>query len=268
VVLLANMVKARTRVKFLRRLGIALIFLPELITTPFGVALVLVARHLSRRHEASMNKRLREMVKYYLAYTRHFSDDAVGKSSAPGSVKRYTQSEERPIPQQYTGIRSFEANLAPSVWQNWHDMQGRTVHHTIDMQSPSGRYKAGESFKVESGWSDTSHRTEKVIHHTINMKWLSQRYESVASTVAHSNLARTSGAREGATHHSVNMKLLSQRYNTGNVRQTQVKHHTINMALLRQRYGSAVSYTRVLNALRNNNYYYDIVSRGNVIGGY
>jgi hypothetical protein len=268
VVLLGDMIMGRTRIKFLRRLGIALIFLPELITTPFGVALVLVARYLARRLEARQNKHLREMVKYYLAHTGRFSDDADGKSSAPGSAKRYTQSEERPIPQQYTGSRSLEANLAPSVLQSWRDMRDRTVHHTMDMQSPSGRYKAGGSFKVESGWPDTSRGAEEVIHHTINMKWLSQRYEGQGSAVAHSNWARTSGAGEGVMHHSVNMKLLSQRYETGGVRQTKVKYHTINMTLLRQRYGSAVSYTMALRALENNNYYYDVVSRGNVIGGY
>jgi hypothetical protein len=262
------MIKGRTRVKFLRRLGIALIFLPELVTTPFGVALVLVARYLAKRHETSQNKHLREMVKYYLAHTGHFSGDADGVSSVTGPVKHYTQSEERLIPPQYIGSRSFEANLAPSVWQNWHDMRRRTVHHTLDMQSPSPRYKAGDSFKVESGWPDTSHRAEKAIHHTINREWLSRRYESENSAVAHSNWARTSGGGEGATHHSINMRLLSQRYNIGSVEQTKVKHHTINKALLRQRYGSAVSSTTVLNALRDNNFYYDVVSRGNVIGGY
>lgn len=235
-----DMIEAKIHVKFLRRLGIALIFSPEFITTPFGVALILVARYLSRRHEASVNRRLRETVEYYLAHTRRFSDDADGESSAPSSVKRYTQNEEHPIPQQYTGSRSFEINLAPSVWQSWCDMQRRTVHHTRDMQSPSLYYKAGDSFKVESGWSDTSTRTEKVIHHTINMEWLSRCYEGEGSAVAHSSWARTSGAGEGVTYHSVNMSLLSQHYQTGGVGQTKIKYHTINMALLQQRYGAAM----------------------------
>jgi hypothetical protein len=137
----------------------------------------------------------------------------------------------------------------------------------MDMQSLSRRYKGGDSFKVESGWSNTSYRAEKVIHHTINKEWLSQCYEG-ASAVAHSSWAHTSGVGERVTHPSLNMNLLSQRHNTGSVGQVKVKHHNINMAPLRQRYGSAVSYTRVLNALRNNNFYYDIVSRGNAIGGY
>jgi hypothetical protein len=195
VLLLGDMIMGRTHVKFLKRLGIALIVSPELITTPFGVALVLVSRHLAKRREDRLNTHLRETVKYYLAHTGYFSGDADGESSAPSSVRRYTLSEERAILGQITGNRSFEANIASSALQNWHDMRGRTVHHTIDVQSHSPYYKAGDSFKVESGWSNTSSRAGKVIHHTINREWLSQRYEGAGSPVAHSNWARTSGAR-------------------------------------------------------------------------
>jgi hypothetical protein len=191
------MIEGRTHIKFLRRLGVTLILSPEFITTPFGVALVLIARYLAKRREASQNNRLREMVKYYLAHTGRFGDDADGQSTVLGSVKHHTQSVERLIPQRYTGRRSFEANLAPSALQNWQDMRGRTIHHTTDMQSLSGRYKAGDSFKVESGWSNTSYKAEKVIHHTINTEWLSQCYEG-ASAVAHSNWARTSSVGGGS----------------------------------------------------------------------
>lgn len=262
------MIGARTSVKLLMRLGIALIFAPEPFTTPFGVAFVFVARYLSKRREASLNKHLREMVKYYLAHTRHFSDDADGKSSAAGLVKRHIQAKEHAILGQITGSPSFEANLAPSVWQNWHYMRRRTVHHTMDMQSLSGRYKADDSFKVESDWFDTSRRTEKVIHHTINVESLSRRYESAEGAVAHSNWACISSAGEGVAHHSVNMRLLFRRYETGSVGQTKVKYHTMNRVLLLQHYGSVASHTKALNALQNNNYYYDVVSRGNVIGGF
>jgi len=234
------MIKARTSIKLMMRLGIALIASPDPFTTPFGVALVLLSRYLSRRREASRNKRLRETLKYYLARTAHSSGDADSKSSAPGSVKRYTRSEEHPIPSQYASSRSFEANFDSSAWQSWRSMGGRTVHHTMDMQSPSRRCKAGDSFKVESGWSDISSKAEKVIYHTINMEWLSQRYEGQGSTVAHSNWAPTSDTVEGVANHSVNMRLLSQCYKTSGVGQVQVKHHTINMALLGQRYGAAM----------------------------
>lgn len=288
MLLWGDMIGAKTSIKLLRRLGIVLIVFPEPFTTPFGVALVLVSRYLSRRREASLDKRFRETVKYYLAHTGHFSGDADAESSVSGSVKRYTQSEEHMIPWQYTGSRSFEANPDPSVWQCWHGMRGGTVHHTmdiqssswydgmrdgwkvepryphrevtsgsteklmhhsIDMQSLSRRYKAGDSFKVESCWSDTSSRAEKVIHHTINMEWLSWRYKGEGSAVAHSNWACTSGVVEGVAHHSVNMGLLSQCYKTGSVGQTKVKYHTINMTLLLQRYGTAASYTLLSSAI-------------------
>jgi hypothetical protein len=267
VVLLAGMIKAKTGIKVLRRLGITLIALPEPVTTPFGVALVLLSRYLSRRLEASQDNRLRETVQYYLAHASRFSDYVDSKSRAPGSVKLLSPSKEPAILGQITGSPSFIANSAPSVWQNWQEMRRRTVHHTMNVQSLSQRYKSGDSFKVESGWADTSGRAEKVIHHTINMEWLSRRYES-AGAVAYSSWACTSNAVEGVTHHSVNMKSLSQHYKTGNVGQAKAKYHTVNMALLLQRHGSLPSHTRALNALQNNNYYYDVVCRGNVIGGY
>jgi hypothetical protein len=265
VVLLAGMIKAKTGIKVLRRLGITLIALPEPVTTPFGVALVLLSRYLSRRLEASQDNRLRETVQYYLAHASRFSDYVDSKSRAPGSVKLLSPSKEPAILGQITGSRSFAAN--PSVRQGRRDIQDGTANYTRDMQSLSRRYKAGDSFKVESGWADTSGRAEKVIHHTINMEWLSRRYES-AGAVAYSSWACTSNAVEGVTHHSVNMKSLSQHYKTGNVGQAKAKYHTVNMALLLQRHGSLPSHTRALNALQNNNYYYDVVCRGNVIGGY
>jgi hypothetical protein len=262
------MIRARTGIKLLRRLGIALIFAPEPFTTPFGVAFMLVARYLSRRHEASRNEHLRETVQYYLAHTGRFSDAADGESIAPGPVERYALSEERAILGQITGSRSFEANLAPSVLQNWQDMRGRTVHRTKDMQSLSPLYKAGDSFKVESGWADTSNREEKVIRHTLNREWPSQHYENENSAVAHSSWVTTSSVSEGVTHHFINMSLLSQHYKAGSVRRTKAKPHAIDIAQLRQRYGSAVNCTTALRAVQNNNCYYDILSRRNVIGGY
>jgi hypothetical protein len=259
VLLLAGVIEAKTSIKLLRRLGITLIALPEPVTTPFGVALIFISRYLSRRLEASQNNRLRETVKYYLAHTRRFSDDAYGTSSTQGPVKRHSLSDEHAILGQIAGSRSFAAN--PSVRQGRRDIQGGTANYTRDMQSLSRRYKAGNSF------SNTSARTEKVIYHTINVEWLSRRYESEDSTAVHSNWPRTSGVVKGAMRHSINMGLLSQRYKTGSVGQAKVKSHAINEALILQRYGSA-SYTTTLNAIRDNNYYYDVLSRKNVIGGY
>jgi hypothetical protein len=262
------MINARTYVRLLRHLGIALIFAPEPFTTPFGVAFILVARHLSRRREAIVNNRLRKTVQYYLAHTSSFSDYVDGESGAPASAKCHSPGKERAILGQITGSRSLEAGLDASVGQNWYGMRRHAVHFAKDMPNLSQRYKAPDSLWIESGWSDISRRTEEVIHHTINMEWLSRRFESANSAVAHSGWATTCGAEERITHHSINMSLCSQHYETANVGWTRRKYHTINMAQLRQRYGSAASYTRVLNALQGNNYYYEILSRGNVIGGY
>jgi len=260
VLLWADMIGASTHIRVLKHLGIALIFAPEPFTTPFGVAFILVARHLSRRLEASRDRRLREMVHYYLAHSSLLSPDADGKSGTPGPVKRHGLSEERPILGQITGSRSFEANS--SVRKGRQGMREGAASRTTNMQSLSRRYK------YDDGLSNTSTRTQKVIHHTIDIEWLSRRYESANSAVAHSSWTTTSGGVEGVTHHSVNMGLLSQHCGTGSFGQAKAKSHTINVAQLRQRYGSAASCTTVYRALQNNNHYYDMLSRRNVIGGY
>jgi len=260
VLLLSNTINTRTYIRLLRHLGIALIFAPEPFTTPFGVACILAARHLSKRHEASVNNHLRETVQYYLAHTGHLSDYADSASCGPGPSKRPRLSEERPILGQITGSRSFEAK--PSVRSGRQGMQESRTGHTNDMQSPSPRYKYGD------GLCDTSTGSQKVIHHTIDMEWLSRRCESTSIAVAHSSWGTTSGGMEGVTHHSINMGLLSQHYGTGNVGQAKAKSHTINTAQLRQRYGSATSYTAVHRALRNYSRDCDMSSRKNVIEGH
>jgi hypothetical protein len=260
VLLLGDMINTGTYVRLLRHLGIALIFAPEPLTTPFGVAFILVARHLSKRLEASRDKRLREMVQYYLAHSSLSTNDADGKSGGPSPVKRHSLSEERPILGQITGSRSFEASS--SVRKARHELHDSAASGTSDMRNLSPLYKYG------SALSATSTGPQKVIHHTIDIEWLSRRYECANSAVAHSSWATTSRDVQGITHHSVNMGLLSPHSGTGTVGQLQIKYHTINMARLRQRYGSAASCTTVYRALRDNNHYYDLLSRRNVIGGY
>lgn len=266
LLLLVDMIKATTRVRFLRRLGITLIFLPDFISTPFGVVLMLISRYLSKRLEGSRNKRIREMIKYYLAHTGLFSGDANSKYIDPASVKCYMQSEGYVISKQYTGSHSFEANIDPSVWQSWRDMRCRTVHHSMDIQSLSHTHEAGDSFKFKPGWSGTSSRVEEVIHHAINIEYLSRCYEGQNSTVDHYGGAHTSDVVERVTHHSINKSLPSQRYNTGSSGQ-QKANYIMNIALFLQRHESAM-YKMTLNDLRNNYSYHDLIPKGNVIGGY
>ncbi len=258
--MLSNTINTRTYVRLLRHLGIALIFAPEPFTTPFGVACILAARHLSKQHEANVNNRLQDMVRYYLAHSALPSHDADGKSGASGQLKRHGLSAERPILGQITGSRSFEAK--PSVRKGRQGVRESRASHTTDMQSRSPNCKYG------AGLSDTFTRTQKVMHHTMDTEWLSQRYESASAALAHSSWATTSGCGEGATHHSVNMGLLSQRYGTGSVGQVNARAHRIGITQLRQRYGSAETSTMVHKALQNNNYYYDTLSRRNFIEGY
>jgi hypothetical protein len=224
------MVNTGTYVRLLRHLGIALILAPEPFTTPFGVAFILAARHLSKQHEANVNNRLRQTVQYYLAHSSLSTHDADGKSGGPGPVKRHGLSEERPILGQITGSHSFGAESA--VRQGGRHIQKGTANHTTDME------------------------------------WLSRRYESANGAVAHSGWATTSGGVEGLTHHSVNMGLLSGHYGTGNIGPAEAKPHATNITQRRQRYGSAVNCTTVLSAIQDNNQYYDMLSRRNVIGGY
>lgn len=259
MLLLSNMVNTGTYVRLLRHLGIALIFAPEPFTTPFGVAFILGARHLSKRHEASVNNRLRETVQYYLTHSGHPSECVDDEFGAPGAVKRPGLSKERPILGQITGS-GFGAKS--SIRQGRRDIQQGTPNHSADTESPSRRSKYGHSLP------DTSTRTQNMIHHTINMEWLSGRYESENGALADSSWATTSGSVDGVTRRSVNMGLLSQRYAIGSAGQTEPKSHATNITRRRQRYGSPVSRTAVLNALQNNNYYYDMSSRRNVIGGY
>lgn len=200
------------------------------------------------------------MVHYYLAHSSLLGDDADGKSPGPSPIKRHGLGEERPILGQITGSRSFEANS--SLRKARHELHESAANRTTDMESLSRRYKYGDSL------SDASTRTQKVINHTTDMDWLSRRYEGASSAVAHSSWTTTSGGVEGVTHYSVNRGLPSQHYGTGSVGQAKANSHTINVAQLRKRYGSGASCTTVYKALQNNNHYYDMLSRRNVIGGY
>jgi hypothetical protein len=260
MLLLSNMINTRTCIRLLRHLGIALIFAPEPFTTPFGVASILVARHLSKRHEAGVNNRLRETIQYYLAHTGRFGEYVDCESAAPSRAKRRGLNEERPILGEITGSRGVQAKS--SVRQPRSHTEGGTANHTTETESLSRRYKYRDSL------SGTSTGTQRVIHHTIDMEWLSRRYESANGAVAHSGWATTCDAGEGITHHSIQVGSLPQNCRSGSVGETKAKSRAVNVAQRRGRYGSAVSYATVARALQNNNYRYDILSRRNVIGGY
>jgi len=254
------MTNTRTYIRLLRHLGVALIFAPEPFTTPFGVAFIMVARHLSKQNEAKVNNRLRNMVQYYLEHTSHFSDYVDGESDGPSPVKRPRLSEEPPILGQITGSRSSKP--APSVHRGRSDIRDATANRARQTRSLSRHYK------YDDGLADTSGSAEKVTHHTLDMEWLSRRYETANGAVAHASWTTTSGSVDGVTHHSINMGMLSGHYGPGSAGQTNAKSHAISMARRRQGHGAAPTHTTVRRALRDNNHYYDMLSRKNVIGGY
>jgi hypothetical protein len=267
VILLRMMIKTRTSIRILKRVGIALIALPEPFTTPFGVALLLTSRYLSRRVEARQNNRLRETVRYYLAHSGSF-DDVVGDEPAAPSLIGYPSSEHV--------IRCGYAGGGPgtavvfSTWRNWQEMRCRTAQPAACRQGRYARPTSGDSSKATGRRADTYPKAEKEVRHTINVERLSQRYGSAdGGTVRsiHSNCSRTPGAREAVTRHSINMGLLCERYGTGNVSQARMGGGASGRASpARGRTPEKCGTLR--SALRSNNYYYDIVSRKNVIGGY
>ena len=69
------MVKAKTGITFLKRLGFVLIAMPEPFTTPFGVACVVASGYLSRLRETALNKHLHETLTRYLSHTKRSNDE-------------------------------------------------------------------------------------------------------------------------------------------------------------------------------------------------
>jgi hypothetical protein len=102
------MFQTRTSVRLLNYLGIGLVALPEPFTTPFGVALLFIAHHLSKRLELVLKDILPEISAYQSYWFKRPSG-----SNNPEELKRYLKSEPRPIPGQY-GFP--EASAYQSYW--------------------------------------------------------------------------------------------------------------------------------------------------------
>jgi hypothetical protein len=175
------MTKSKTHIRLIKHLGIVLIALPEFVTTPLGVALVLLARYLSRKLESSLNRRLRESLTYYLAHFRRFDDGANVKAAVPASVRHYSQAEEQPVSWRYRNTRGFEAKFSPSVQRGSLSSRDNTVYHAIDMEWLTRRYGMRDGVRVEpkdSYFEVTPGRTEKLMPHSINREQLPRRYGS------------------------------------------------------------------------------------------
>jgi hypothetical protein len=262
------MIKAGTLIKFLRRSGIALLFAPEPFTTPFGAALLLAAHYLSRNRDRYLNRRMCEVVKYYLAHTTRVADEGQPKSDSLGLGDRYRGKEQQPFTRQYRPGADFAASFAGAARNGSYAVPPHKAPHIANAAGVPQRGESGNSLEARWALPAMSHTGENVVHHTIDIERLSWRYASEAATVAHAGWTGVSGAPEGVTYHSINMRALSERYRTAHDRQAAIQHHAVDMRSLLRRYAPSLSATAVANAVRENSYYYDIASRPNVIGGY
>ncbi|MDO8715240.1 MAG: hypothetical protein Q7J73_00250, partial [Dehalococcoidales bacterium] len=122
------MVKAKTGITFLKRLGFVLIALPEPFTTPIGVACVLASSYLSRLRETSLNKHLHETLTRYLTHSKHSNDETDNKSHARQNAKRYARVEDPTILWQNKSSLPVETSHPLSVRQNRRDKEDNTVH--------------------------------------------------------------------------------------------------------------------------------------------
>jgi hypothetical protein len=146
----AYMTQTRNSVRLLKYLGIGLIALPEPFTTPFGVALLFTAYHLSQKLEAGPDNFFLETPDDWL---KRSGDHAAGGPGVPVEVRLYTRSANQPLPWQHEGSRSLEAN-SPLGWKNWYDTKVNIVYHTIDLPTLYRRYKVrNNSPRVKPGGS-------------------------------------------------------------------------------------------------------------------
>jgi hypothetical protein len=119
------MIQDKTSIRLLKSLGIALVALPEPFTTPFGVALLFAANHLSQKSEPGLENRLPEALAYQSYWFKHPGDYTDNTSSDLEKVMRSAQSKQPPTPWLYADSLSLEANPKPSVRQTRRERRDR-----------------------------------------------------------------------------------------------------------------------------------------------
>ncbi len=253
------MVKAKTGITLLKRLGFVLIALPEPFTTPIGVACVVASGYLSKIREAALNKHLHETFTRYLSHSKPAKAETDNKSHARQKVKPYTRTQDPMILWQNKASLPVETSHPHFVRQNRRDKEENTVHHSVDTESLSRRFTVTVSPKAEnvSAHSDVEPaKIEKLIHHSVDTQFLARRYPVAAIPKAktessHSNV--TPDESENLVHHSVDTKFLSRRYlvtdssksksesshsDAAPVETEELIHHNIDMRMLGRRYNA------------------------------
>ena len=150
--------------KLLRGMGIALIAMPEPITTPIGFGLLAAAWVLSRHEQSQKKAYLRHMVTEYLHTYRPFGY-GVGSEVKTSASLPY----RNPEPQYHSGLATTFKPSYPAPYHSQSTAE-KVVLHSFDLGKVSKRYdKGGARRGFEGYWGRQSKLDIGVVHHNLRV---------------------------------------------------------------------------------------------------
>ena len=210
--------------RLLKTFGLVLIALPEPFTTPFGVALLLLAHFLFRKHRPDSYNRLRELVRGYLNHFRAYDYNKV----SGGAVIVHTLDRNLALEEATKGI-------AMKPWVNQRTEPREVVFHTLNWnllsETTSSEFQDSPAIQSESSL--------KVVYHALDYNSLRVRFKdklqgywgvqsSDVDKVVHHNLKRIPPVGESARGD------LCGYWFSQPVRKEKVIHHKLDKARMRQ----------------------------------
>jgi hypothetical protein len=207
-----------------------LVALPEAVTTPIGLALILTSRYLSKRIEANLYKRLHETFQHYLAHYKR-RDGATDKpkdqnqtgrlpwqkkpkTSQPSNVIGSIYNEARLIPIQPKNDSAKDQPI-PLNWQSQRKAPANVIHHTMDWNKLSPHYGTVTGSKFAPIPEVRPARDVKLVRHDIDMKALARRYQTIDSPQVEPDSSAweaPAGSDKPLKHHNIDMQKLSRRF--------------------------------------------------------
>lgn len=151
------------RTNLLRGVGLALIAMPEPITTPIGVGVLAAAWVLSRHEESKKRAYLRHILTEYLHSYRPFG---YGMNYVPKTSADLPYREPKPL---YSRDGSHAPTMSP-VGQPAH-VQAKPVFHVFDRGAVSKRFDPGGTRRGFEGFWGRQTRMDigKVVHHNLRL---------------------------------------------------------------------------------------------------
>ena len=150
--------------KLLRGMGIALIAMPEPITTPIGFGLLAAAWVLSRHEQSQKKAYLRHMVTEYLHTYRPFGY-GVGSEVKTSASLPY----RNPEPLYHSGLATTFKPSYPAPCHSQSTSE-KVVLHSFDLGKVSKRYdKGGARRGFEGYWGRQSKLDIGVVHHNLRV---------------------------------------------------------------------------------------------------